>query len=106
MATTEVDNFSFYISIVASVCLFISEALPYVKAVKSNGIFQVLADTAKQLVRTPSQPSSSNIDDKLLSSDNTIIECLDDVDKKLDVIIDRIDEIKDIYKKDISNMIV
>ena len=39
------DDFSFYISIVTGLLLTISETLPYINSIKSNGILHLVTDT-------------------------------------------------------------
>ena len=128
MASTETDTITFYLSIVASMCLFVSETLPYVKAIKSNGIFHFIADNAKLLLQKPlqrrdesedcecsgssgssrSRQSSEGIISSHNANSNSIKLLVEDVDNKLDVILMRINEIKacQMYSDTISETLI
>jgi hypothetical protein len=125
MASTETDTITFYLSIVASMCLFVSETLPYVKAIKSNGIFHFIADNAKLFLQKPlqrrdesedcecsgssgSRQSSEGIISSHEANSNSIKLLVEDVDNKLDVILMRINEIKacQMYSDTISETLI
>ena len=67
------DDFSFYISIVTGLLLTISETLPYINSIKSNGILHLVTDTL--LKRNSNNVSNADITDeentRLLSNDVT-----------------------------------
>jgi hypothetical protein len=65
------EDFSFYLSIVTGLLLTISETLPYINSVKSNGVIQFITDSL--LKRLPNHSEEQDQADEenrhLLSSD-------------------------------------
>lgn len=63
------DQISFYISVTSTLLLTISEILPYIKSVKSNGVLQIILNISKDfLSKLQNQNSNINEHQPLLSN--------------------------------------
>lgn len=76
-------DITLYISIISSCLLAISEILPYIKSIKSNGIIEFLQIIIKSLLDkryiqipeyTPNQAIYDNISNNIISYNNSIID--------------------------------
>jgi len=63
---------TFYISIISSTLLTISEILPYVQKIQSNGILQCISEIIKQKPTSESEPLLNNFQSKIIAKLNSI----------------------------------
>lgn len=76
------DSIGFYVSVISSILLTISETLPYIEKVKSNGIIQCIIET----IRHRGLPTRLLWPDDLHQQINKLEEQVDTIQEQVDTI--------------------